>query len=192
MELIFVTGNAEKFASAKAICGKHGFQVRQVVAEIDEIQGEDSERIARDKAQKAFELVGQPVIISDDSWSIPSLNGFPGAYMKSVSQWFTPQNFLDLLQNAEDRSAILRQYLVYQDEKETVLFLKEHRGQIAREPRGPAKNAWLPVITMEADKGRTLAEVAAADGLNDPQRSAEVGDAWEDLLVWLKAKHSKD
>lgn len=188
MKLIFVTGNAEKFANAKGICQKHGFEVEQLVADIDEIQGEDPEAIARDKARKAYELVGKPVIITDDSWDIVSLNGFPGAYMKSVSQWFTPQNFIDLMQRATDRSVLLHQYLVYQDDKEAVVFQKDHLGHIVTTPRGYKDNAWLAVVAMEADKGRTLAEVAAAGDLENPARSAETGDAWVDLLQWLKDK----
>lgn len=190
MKLIFVTGNADKFSNARTICKKFGVEISQVVADIDEIQGEDSEAIARDKARKAYELVGKPVIITDDSWDIIGLNGFPGAYMKSVSQWLTPQNFMNLMQDVEDRSVLLRQYLVYQDDKESVVFLKEHLGTVAAEPRGKSDNTWLNVVAMDADRGKTLAEAIADGDLDNPERSAKTGDAWEDLLIWLKDRKS--
>lgn len=188
MKLLFVTGNAEKFANAQAICKKYGFIVEQIVADIDEIQGEDSEKIAKDKARRAYELVGKPVIISDDSWSIAALNGFPGAYMKSVSHWFSPQNFIDLLQGSADRSVTLHQYLVYQDEHETVVFQHDHLGKVVTDVRGDSKTAWHNVVAMEADNGKTLGEVIAEGGIGNPERNEKLGDAWHDLLAWLKAK----
>lgn len=188
MTIVFVTGNAEKFANARAICHKYGLEIEQVVADIDEIQGEESERIARDKAHRAYELVGKPVVISDDSWSISALNGFPGPYMKSVSHWFTPQNFIDLVQNTQDRSVTLHQYLVYKDQVETVIFQHDHSGKIVVSPRGNSKTAWHNVVSMDADNGKTLGEVIEAGLLNDPERSERQGDAWYSLLQWLKEK----
>ena len=34
------------------------------------------------------------IVVADTSWSIPSLNGFPGGYMKDVAEWFTPEDFI--------------------------------------------------------------------------------------------------
>lgn len=76
--LIFSTGNPEKFAIGSQTCRGYGIELSQNSLEIDEIQGEDAERIVRDKADKAYSLIGEPVIVSDDSWEIPGLGGFPG------------------------------------------------------------------------------------------------------------------
>lgn len=188
MKLLFVTGNAEKFAVAHTICKKFGYELEQVVVDIDEIQGEDPEVIARDKARKAYEQVGKPVIVTDDSWAIAALNGFPGPYMKSVIQWFTPQHFIDLMQHETDRSVLLHQYLVYQDEYESVVFQKDHSGRLALTPRGDDKISWHNVIEMAYDDGKTLAEVIKEGLLHDPKRSEKQGDAWHDLISWLKEK----
>lgn len=184
MQLYFVTGNEHKYAIAQAKAKARGIKIEQVVLEIDEIQGEDPELIARDKAQKAYDLVGKPVVITDDSWSITALNGFPGAYMKSVNHWFTPQNFIDLLQGAEDRSVILHQYLVYQDDKQTVTFQKDLYGQVSTEARGSSYVPWRRVAIMEFANGKTLAELDSTDELDDNVKDRL--DAWEDFFNWAE------
>lgn len=188
MKLVFVTGNPEKFAVAKTLCEGAGIELTQAVFDIDEIQGDNPELIVRDKARKAYELVKQPLIVSDDSWDILGLNGFPGAYMKDVSHWFTPQNFIDLMANTSDRTAILHQYLAYQDENETILFTRDQKGRIVAEPKGSHPTSWLNVIALDADDGETLAEIATRGQLNDPEHVAKRGDVWEDAIAWLKSQ----
>lgn len=85
-ELLYVTGNTEKVGVANSFCAPHQIKLIQLQLDIDEIQGEDSEIISLDKARKAFAEIGKPLVISDDSWSITGLNGFPGPYMKSILQ----------------------------------------------------------------------------------------------------------
>src|ERR1035437_9937513 len=76
----FATTNQEKLLIAKTVCEQASITVKQTVFDIDEIQGEDPELIVKDKARRAYEKLGKPVVVSDDSWNIPALNGFPGPY----------------------------------------------------------------------------------------------------------------
>ena len=92
--LLCATSNPRKFAIGKRAFSRFDITLQKVAIDIDEIQGEDPEVILRDKAVKAYEIVRQPVLVSDDSWSIPALGGFPGAYMKSMNVWFKPEDFL--------------------------------------------------------------------------------------------------
>ena len=191
MELIFVTGNALKFSMAQHMCSKHGITLVQNVADIDEIQGEDSELIARDKAQKAYDLVGKPVVISDDSWAFSGINGFPGPYMKSVNQWFTAKDFVNLTRDLTDRQVILSQYLVYKDEHETVLFQKDIRGTLLKEARGNYRSALLQVVALDSDDGKSMAEIYDADQAHTPERLAKHPEAWTELAEWYRKSHEK-
>lgn len=83
--IYFATGNPDKIKIAETVCEPINIKVQAVDLDIDEIQGEDPEMIVRDKAKKAYEKLGMPVVVSDDTWSIKALNGFPGAYMKSIN-----------------------------------------------------------------------------------------------------------
>src|SRR5450830_475374 len=93
----FATSNQEKMLIAQTVCESAGINVVQAPLDIHEIQGEDPKLIVKEKARSAFKQLGKPVIVSDDSWDIPALNGFPGPYMKSVNHWFESQDFLRLM-----------------------------------------------------------------------------------------------
>jgi len=126
----FATGNVEKIAMAKTICEEVGISIEPIQIEIDEIQGEDPELIIRDKAIKAYEVAKRPVIVSDDSWSFNALNGFPGAYMKSINEWFEPEDFLNLMKDKTDRGVVYKQYLAYMDDSQIKIFKNEMPGVI--------------------------------------------------------------
>lgn len=190
MKLIFVTGNAFKFAMAQGKCAADGVELEQIETEIDEIQGDSPELIAKDKAQKAYEAIGKPVIVGDDSWCISGLNGFPGPYMKQVNNWFTAQDFINLTHDLEDRRITLTQYLVYTDGIETVLFSKGATGILLKEPRGESDMALWQVCAMDYDGGLSIAEAHAAGLDKDPKRIAAHPDAWGDMIAWLKNREA--
>lgn len=96
--LYFATTNQEKIQIAQTACTRANINIEAVALDIDEIQGEDPELIVLDKAQRAYNLIGAPTIVSDDTWDIRALRGFPGAYMKSINYWFEPQDFLRLME----------------------------------------------------------------------------------------------
>ena len=158
--IAFASSNPEKFAIAAHICKKAGVPIEQVLLDIDEIQGEDPTLIIKHKAAAAFAAYGKPVIVSDDSWDIPALGGFPGAYMKSVNHWFTADDFLRLMHDIQDRGAILHQYLAYVDEHETVIFSADISGTVLDKQQGHSDRApWMSVVTMQGDDGKSIAEV---------------------------------
>ena len=186
--LLFATSNQHKFNMAQHLCTKAGITLEQAVFEIDEIQGEDPEIIVRDKAQKAYAEAGRPIIVSDDSWNFVGLGGFPGAYMKSINHWFSPQQFVDLMQHVENRQIILHQYLAFQDEFETVIFRRDISGQILREPRGVYGVPLVKVVALDSDNGLSIAEVYDKGLEHDPKRMEQHEDAWQDLIEWFIKK----
>ncbi|MDQ3064735.1 MAG: hypothetical protein M3Q36_00490 [bacterium] len=190
MELNFVTGNDLKYALAQALCAREGVELQQLVLEIDEIQGEDAEAIIRHKAKSAYALVGKPVVVSDDSWLISGLNGFPGPYMKSMNTWFRTEDFINLTASLQDRMATVVQLLAYQDDKETVLFRKDAIGTILTEPKGSSQVPWRNVIAMVFDNGLSLAEVDETGLLDSPERLVKFPEPWSELLTWYKNKHA--
>jgi len=83
--IYFVTENSDKFDTARRVLLSSGITLEQSSQDIDEIQSEHIEKIALDKARKAYNILQQPLFVSDDSWNIVGLRGFPGPYMKSVT-----------------------------------------------------------------------------------------------------------
>lgn len=184
--LLCATSNSQKFTLGRLAFAKYDIALEQVMIEVDEIQGEDQQVILKDKAKKAFAAVGQPVLVSDDCWSIPALNGFPGAYMKSMNHWFEPQDFIRLMDGKDDRTIYLDQNLAYIDDDGIVTFSKRLKGIIVKEPKGTTGPPIMHVVELE-DDGMTVAE-AFDKGLAN--RHGTERDAWKDAAIWFAAKHS--
>jgi len=183
--LFFTTGNIEKFDIAQAACQQLGVTLERATLDIDEIQGEDAEPIIRDKVQKAFLELKHPVIVSDDSWNIPGLRGFPGPYMKSMDHWFTPDDFLNLTRSLQDRRIILIQMLAYQDARQQKVFRVEHEGTLLPDARGSYGKPLQKIISMPGDHGLSVAE-AYDRGTVHVERDVATG--WREFATWYSKK----
>lgn len=134
--LYFVSSNKIKISNAKAQLAKFHIEIKPVTLDIQEIQSDTSELIALDKAEKAFDILKKPLLITDHGWAVHGLNGFPGPFMHYINNWFTPNNFLELTQNLTDRRVTLQEVVVYKDKTHTKLFRQDHTGELLKEIRG--------------------------------------------------------
>jgi len=184
MKLIFSTGNSDKFHTAQRVLQPSGIELSQAKLDIDEIQSEGGDAIILDKSHKAFGLVGRPVVVSDDSWSIPGLNGFPGPYMKSINTWFKEEDFLNLTINLKDRQIFLTNRLAYNDGHKIKLFKNDRKGMLLKESRGKSSHLSHQFIVMDGDNGLSQAEVYSR-GLD--QNNRERALVWNMLAKWLKS-----
>jgi len=154
--ILFSTGNQRKIKEARAACDLFNIEVEPIKLEFDEIQSHDPLDITKRKVEDAYTLAGSAsIVVADTSWSIPTLNGFPGGYMKDVAEWFTPQDFINLVADKDDKTIIFRESIVYKDENEVKVFSKEYAGIIASAPRGNDGNSLDKVAEFN---GVTLAE----------------------------------
>ncbi len=181
----FATTNKEKLQIAQIVCSEADISIVPITLEIDEIQGEDPEIIVRDKALRAYEKFGKPIVVSDDTWNFEALKGFPGAYMKSVNHWFTPQDFLRLMEGVENRNVTLHQYLAYTDGKMMKIFKNDLHGKIIHEVRGKdSKSPNATVIELDSDNGNTIAEVFEQGREAVVARYKNRPDVWHELAEW--------
>ena len=186
-KVYFSTSNIEKLLIAQTVCAQVGVEVIQVPLDIDEIQGEDPELIVTEKAHSAFRQLAKPVVVSDDSWDIPALKGFPGPYMKSINYWFRAEDFLRLMDGIENRTIILHQYLAYTDGQKTIVFKNDIPGKIIYEPRGNnSKSPNMSVIVLDSDRGKTIAEVFEQGQAAVTRRYKNRADVWHEFIKWYK------
>lgn len=188
----FATSNQEKLLIAKTVCSKFDIKVMQASIDIDEIQGEDPVIIVQDKVRRAYEGLSKPVVVSDDSWDIPALNGFPGPYMKSINKWFKSDDFLRLMSGIKDRTIILHQLLAYCDGSILKVFSNDIHGKVIDEPHG--KNDRSPNMTvtvLDYDNGKTIAEVFEQGEKAVVERYLTRPDAWHGFAEWYKSETKK-
>lgn len=144
----------------------------------------DGETICRHKAHQAYKALKQPLVVNDDSWSIPGLNGFPGAYMKYMNGWLSSDDWLRLTAPLPDRRIILQQHIVYQDEHGQQHFLKNIEGQLMDSVHGTHDFGHLAIASFDGGKMSGAERVAA--GMPAVEQSTDT--AWDQLADWLKAK----
>lgn len=182
-DFTFVTSNDAKLMAAKAICQQFGVTFDRETVDFIEMQHDDGEPIARHKSEQAFTALQKPVVVTDDSWIIPGLRGFPGPYMKQINHWLTSENFLDLTRGLTDRRIILRQIVVFQDEHGQQLFTSDVVASILTEARGSAPAMCLNVISFDGSE-RSAGELY--DSNINPLNTTET--SWHILCDWLHSR----
>lgn len=134
--LYFITSNKTKIFLAEKNLKPLGIDFTVQPFESPEIQSDNDAEIATKKAVDAYAILQKPLFVTDDSWFIPALRGFPGAYMKYMNNWLTVEDFLRLIEPYENRQIILRQTLCFTDGTETKVFSQDNQGIILKEPQG--------------------------------------------------------
>lgn len=79
--IVLVTGNANKLREWHRLTPE-GFVFESADIDLPEIQSTDLEEIVADKARRAYEALGKPVIVEDISAELVSMNGLPGPFIK--------------------------------------------------------------------------------------------------------------
>jgi XTP/dITP diphosphohydrolase len=181
-DFTFVTSNDHKVMTAKAVCDQFGLSFDRKNMDLVEIQSDSGAEIAEYKIVQAYEVYKSPVAITDDSWIIPGLNGFPGPYMKYMNQWLKPEDFLRLTLPLQDRSIVMRQVIVYKDAQRQKTFSADIRGTLMSETRGSSVIPHFTVISFDGGKH----SVAEAEE-NGPTAITDLPNAWHQVCEWLKA-----
>jgi XTP/dITP diphosphohydrolase len=181
-KVTFVTTNQLKFEMASQACSEHGIVLEQKTLEIDEIQSEDANDIAIDKAQKAFLQIEGPVLVSDDSWFFHGLNGFPGPYMHSMNRWLREEDFLNLTRPLQNKNVTLMQTVVYKDKTRQKLFSAEIKGHLIDEARGSSPSPNQQITVLDGDNGMTIGEIFERGKYTGRQASR----VWLEFAQWYE------
>lgn len=122
-KMLFATGNSRKIKEAGSTLAAYNIDVGSIEIDIDEIQHNDPAEITKAKARSAYEVVRKPVVVSDTSWEIPALGGFPGGYMKDISLWLDAEDWLALMARHDDKTIYCHEHVAYFDGEELQHFV---------------------------------------------------------------------
>lgn len=130
--LIYVTSNELKFKVAQQSLQNSSILLEQKSLDTPEIQSTRVDEIAEWSAIWACQHLNLPVVVSDVGYFIEALNGFPGPFIKYVNDWFTADDYLNLMQGKSNRQATIQDCLAYcRPNDKPVVFCQIHRGEIA-------------------------------------------------------------
>lgn len=171
-EILFVTGNQKKLKEAKEILSD--FNIINHELEIDEIQG-SAERVAKDKAKKAFDILKKPCFVDDTSFECDALGGLPGIYIKFFLEEIKPEGIHKMISNFEDKSATAACTIAYMDESldEPIAFRGEVRGQIVPPRKDNGFGFDLIFIPQGHDKTFSEMEPEEKNSISHRRRALE-------------------
>jgi inosine triphosphate pyrophosphatase len=133
MTITLVTGNAGKLAEWQRLLPAE-FELLSQDVDLDEIQSTDVEEIIIDKAKRAFEVVGKPIIVEDIAAGLTRLGELPGPFIK----FFEKKLGMDALHQLciePKEPAIVRCAVAYYDGSQLISVQTEVYGT-AVTPRG--------------------------------------------------------
>lgn len=142
-ELYFVTSNPNKLKEAENILQR---KLNMVTLEVPEIQAMHVKSVVEEKARRAYEKFGKPLIVEDTGFHIKALNDFPGALIKWLIIAVGYQGLCELLNGHEDRSAYTETSVCFYDGKEVHTFTGKVEGNVPEKPRGDNGFAWDTVF----------------------------------------------
>jgi XTP/dITP diphosphohydrolase len=157
--LTIVTSNAHKAQEVAAFFGR-SIEVRHVALDIPELRSDDVKKIAREKAQFAYDHLHVPLIVDDTAFSIDALNGFPGPYAAYVLTSIGNTGILRLMDGVVDRNARFTTAIAFADETGIEIFTGTIDGRIIMAPRGTGGFGYDPIFEVN---GQTLAEIPLED-----------------------------
>jgi XTP/dITP diphosphohydrolase len=185
MSLTYVTSNQDKIKVAQRYLAPLGIHIENQHLDLEEIQSNSGEEIIKRKAKQAFHAIQKPLIVTDHFWNIPALQGFPGAYMKYINQWFTTQDFLNLMREHTNRTVFLEEHLFFTDGKIEKLFFQPIKGTILTQAKGSHKEPAHTVISLREDH-KSIAE-CWEQGIN----SVDNYPIWTEFSIWYKTQITK-
>jgi XTP/dITP diphosphohydrolase len=181
--ILFATGNIRKITEARATLAPLQIGIEPVKISIDEIQHMDPAEITKAKARAAYAVVQQPVVVSDTSWAIPALGGFPGGYMKDIATWWQADNWLDIMNKQADKRIICMEHVAYYDGDVLQHFEERYEGRFIDTARGRIHDAesFEQVVILYGDK--TMAEQLAG---GDIASAGETLGHWQQFGEWYQ------
>lgn len=177
--LYYITSNQNKIDIAKKYLTPLDILFDSRTIDLTEVQSHDIRKVVESKAKEAFKTIKQPLFVNDHFWSFPALNGFPGAYMKYMNEWLTPEDFLNLMHGKKNRDAILTEAVCYIDKDHMQTFIVQHKGILLEKPQGKGLPA-LTIISLSGD-GKSIAEKLETD-----VSAVALHPIWEEFAEFYK------
>lgn len=155
--LYLVTGNPHKLKEWQQIIPT---DVAMDIVDVDlpEIQSDNAEEIVREKARRAYEVVGKPVVVEDVSAGLEKLDGLPGPFIKFFNKRLGGDALYKLAGSVEARATVSAS-IAYFDGKDMLVMRADVPGKVV-EPR--TRDGFGFDITFVPDgETETFAEMSA-------------------------------
>jgi inosine triphosphate pyrophosphatase len=133
-EILLVTGNAHKLKEWQRAMPA-GVDFSSIDLDLPELQSDNPTEIVTDKARRAFEVIGKPVIVEDVSAGLVELGGLPGPFVKFFMKKLGQGALYQLAGRQDGAPALVSCAATYYDGNKTISVSGDVKGRIVA-PRG--------------------------------------------------------
>lgn len=158
MTIYFVSGNKHKIKEINKVVKINNIEIVGHHMPLTEIQSTDIEKIAKDKALKAFKKIRKPLIVEQTGLYIEDFGGLPGGLTQPMWDALHAEKFCDFFGTRSNTKAKAVTVVAYCDGKKIHTFRGEIRGNIVRKPRGKRAFQWDCVFQPKGSN-QTFAEM---------------------------------
>ena len=173
-DLYFVSSNNHKYHEAKKILDSFGINLGFLKSNLEEIQSNSLQKIAKAKARDAFSKLKKPLIIEDDGLFIDSIQGFPGPYSSYVFKTIGNKGILNLLKN--NRKAKFVSIITFCDKNCLESFDGKLDGKISKTQKG--KGWGFDPIFIPNNSKKTFAEINNKNELSHRYKALKKFSKW--------------
>lgn len=182
--IYFATGNPRKVLSLKKALSDLPVDIIQYTGELFEPQKDNIREVALSKAQQAFSVLKDRVVVNDSGLVIPSLKGFPGPYTKYMDNTIGNLGVIKLLSDIPNREAYTTQAMVYIDKHGNEhIFEDQIYGTIAcEEDMTQNTRAWGNIWKIFIPKGANVPLASLPENIYQKLRiAAQTSSVWSEL-----------
>lgn len=161
--IYFVTSNQKKYESLRSSLESIGILLERLEADFNEGRSLCIESITKEKLTQAKKIYpGKKIVVDDRGFFIPSLNGFPGPFVKVLLDGIGVDRLAKLMKDESDKRARFSYGVGYYDGKKDHIFTADEEGFIVDEPRGDNLHGWTELLYVYGYKTfpkKSLAEL---------------------------------
>ena len=158
-EITLITGNENKVKELERLLG---IKLSHQKIDLPETQTTDVKQVAKEKATKAYEILGRACLVDDTGLTIQAWGELPGALIRWFLDNVGSEGIIKMLGEDTPRSASVTTALGYCDEFGPRVFIGEVHGEIAQSPRGDNGFGYDPIFIPDG-MCKTFAEMSDAE-----------------------------
>lgn len=160
-QIRFLSNNACKTKEVSEILKTLDVDVIPIARKIEELQTDNVNHLVKEKALKAFKIIGRPLFVEHTGLFIDKINQLPGGLTQVFWDKLLADKFAELLgADVGESKAKAITTICYIDGKNTHIFDGEVEGSIISVPKGNRKFQWDCIFVPDG-YNQTFAEMGA-------------------------------
>ncbi|MBU2589890.1 MAG: RdgB/HAM1 family non-canonical purine NTP pyrophosphatase [Nanoarchaeota archaeon] len=181
MDVLFVTGNRNKFDEVKLMAEKHGINLLWSDLDVVEHKYDSVKEVSMAKALSAVKILNKPLIVEDTGIFFKDFNNFPGANAKVVFSGIGVDGILKILEGKNREATFVTSFAFIKPGMQPLTFMGECSGKITEKPSKVIDFAYDTIFIPDGDS-RTFSEMSKEEKEKYSHRKKAV----ESFFTWFR------